>query len=115
MKLYKTIAISLATLGMSLVTLVGNGSAAQPACYQYNQNGFQTSQTPVFNDICGVPGVGNESDFVRLRQSTNGNDEDFQNNPPFTVGNVSSACTDGTKYDVWNYVHNNAETQFNNN
>ncbi|HXR49849.1 MAG TPA: hypothetical protein VN778_02380 [Verrucomicrobiae bacterium] len=115
MNLLKKIATVMATVGFALAVTTASGAAAQPSCYQYNANGFPTSQTSVFNDICGAPGVGNESDFVRLRQSANGNDEDFQNNPQFNPGNITAACNDGDKFDVWNYVHNDAESQFNDN
>lgn len=98
------------------VSLLGFPGSAGAACWQYDPNGFTTSTTPVFNNICNVPeGIGNESDFVRIRQSSNGNDEDNQNNPNFTVGTLTAACNVGDKFDLWTYIHNDASQDFNNN
>jgi hypothetical protein len=108
------------TLGLTSFALMASALAfaftgtASADCYQYNQNGFTTSSTPVFNNICGVPeGINNESDFVRIRQSSNGNDEDNTNNPAYTVGTLTSSCAPGTKYDLWNYLHNDASSNDN--
>lgn len=102
-------------LGVSAMFFGLSGSAFAD-CYVYNQNGFNTSATPVFNNICGVPeGIGNESDFVRIRQNTNGDDTDNTDNSAYTVGTLTSQCTTGTKYDVWNYLHNDAYSQDNDN
>ncbi|HEY4963808.1 MAG TPA: hypothetical protein VIH90_03880 [Candidatus Saccharimonadales bacterium] len=101
----------LISLMAMMLGVAGNASAASAAqcLYQYNQNGFPTSSTPVFNSICGVnQGIGNEPDFVRIRQSTNGVVTDNTNNPNYSIGNISSACNAGDKYDLWNYVHNDA-------
>jgi hypothetical protein len=103
-------------VGAMLLTFSGMASAATASCYQYNANGFVTSATPVFNNICGAPeGINNESDFVRVRQDANGNDEDNTNNPAYTVGKLSSTCQSGTNYDVWNYLHNDATSDDNDN
>ncbi len=99
-------------------TSVSADSTSTASCkYQYANNGdFTTSATPVFNSICNVPnGVGNEPDFVRIRQNSNGNDEDNTNNPTYTIGSLSATCNTGDKFDVWNYMHNNALSQDNNN
>ena len=111
MKLFKKLLpiISATFLILSVFLISTSGSAKAACLYQYNQNGFVTSATPVFNSICGVPdGIGNEPDFVRIRPNVNGNDEDNINNPVYTIGTLSSTCNDGSKYDVWNYVHNDA-------
>jgi len=93
-----------------LTAMFGLSTTASADCiYQYNPNGFPTSSTPVFNKICGVPGgVGDESNFVRIRPDVTGNDEDNNSNPAYSIGTINSACNSGSKYDVWNYVHNDA-------
>jgi hypothetical protein len=102
--------------GAALLTFSGMASAATAGCYQYNANGFVTSATPVFNNICGTPeGINDESNFVRVRQDTNGNDEDNTNNSAYTVGTLNSACESGSNYDVWNYLHNDATSDDNDN
>jgi hypothetical protein len=116
MRLFSKLIAGATILGLSAAMLLSFGGAAQADCYQYNPNGFTTSSTPVFNNICGAPeGVNNESDFVRLRQSTNGNDIDNVNNPAYTVGSLSAACNTGDKFDVWNYLHNDASQDDNDN
>jgi hypothetical protein len=116
-KLLNKITISAAVAGMFSAMLLSFGGVAQAACYQYNPNGFNTSSTPVFNNICGAPeGVGNESDFVRIRPDLDGNDEDNStNNPAYTVGGINAACNTGDKFDVWNYLHNDASQDDNGN
>lgn len=111
----KLIALA-AVVGISTAMLLSFGGAAQADCYQYNPNGFVTSATPVFNNICGAPeGVNDESNFVRIRQDSNGNDEDNNNNPAYTVGTLSAACNNGDEFDVWNYLHNDATSDDNDN
>lgn len=117
MKLFSKIAAA-ATVGivsLASLSMLFSGTASAASClYQYNANGLSTSPTPVFNSICGVPnGINNEPDFVRIRQSSNGNVIDNQNNPGYTVGSLTNACTSGSKFDVWNYLHNNASTAYN--
>ncbi len=111
-KLITSALVSATALAMATIGFVGSASAA---CIQYNANGFNTPTTPVFNNICGVPNVGNESDFVRIRQSSNGDDKDNQNNPNYTGTTVTSLCNAGDKFDIWNYVHNDATQDSNNN
>lgn len=61
---------------------------------------------PGFNVFTGVPGVGDESDFVRGRVSGSSND--------FTDP-VNDACATGTQFSVRVYVHNAANQSLNNN
>ena len=101
-----------------VIGLAGNASAdagavAASCKFTYSNNGFSTSATPVFNSICGVPDVGNEPNFVRIRQDQSGNDEDNVNNPNYSIGAINSTCAAGDKFDLWNYVHNNADQAFN--
>jgi hypothetical protein len=80
------------------------------------QQAVTTTTTPVFNNICGVPNVGDESNFVRIRQDVNNEgDENISDNSSYTIGTLDNACTTGTTFDLWNYLHNNAETQYNDN
>lgn len=114
MKLFSKV-VAAATIGivsLASLSMLFSGTARAASClYQYNANGFSTSPTPVFNSICGVPnGINNEPDFVRIRQSANGNVIDNQNNPGYTAGSLTNACTSGSKFDIWNYLHNNATT-----
>ncbi len=90
-------------------------SNASADCYQYTSSGTMiTSATPVFNNFCNVPyGVNNEANFVRIRQDSSGNVMDNTNNPPYSSGVLTSTCNSGTKYDIWNYLHNNASTNYN--
>jgi hypothetical protein len=116
MSIFKRVLITgAATVLATSAMLLGMSGSVFADCFQYNQNGFQTSSTPVFNNICGVPGVGNESDFVRIRQDVSGNDTNNNNNPAYTTGTLTSQCSSGTKYDVWNYLHNDAYSQDNSN
>ena len=117
MKLLNRLSFAATATVLSLAALtLGLSGNAYAACFVYNQNGFSTSATPVFNNICGVPeGIGNESSFVRIRKDLNGDDTNNTVNPAYTVGTLTSSCKTGTKYDVWNYLHNNAYTQDNNN
>lgn len=111
-KLFTTPLVAAVVLGTALFGFSGSASAA---CWQYNGDGMTTSTTPTYNNICNVPyGVGNEADWVRVRQSTNGNVEDNQNNPDYT-DSLTAACSAGDKFDVHYYVHNDASPDYNNN
>ena len=112
------------TVALTAVSTLGlSGNASALACYQYNPNGFQTSQTPVFNNICGITStlsstqgsypLGDEPNFVRIRPNTS-NSPLGADNPPL-VNTLTAACTPGSKYDIWTYIHNDAEPQFNDN
>src|SRR5579862_8864014 len=98
MSLSAKISAILSGSAVAFITLMfGLTSTANADCiYQYNPNGFMTSTTPVFNAICGAPeGVGDEANFVRIRQNANGNDEDNINNPAYTIGTINGACNSG--------------------
>lgn len=114
MKLFsKRLTRSLVALGILTTALIAGlgGGHVKAACSPYDPN--SSISTPVFNNFCGVPnGIGDEPDFVRVRQSSNGNVRDNQNNPAYT-NSVASACNAGDKFDVWTYVHNNAASGFN--
>lgn len=116
MKLMSKLTAGATTLAMSAAMLFSFGGVASADCFQYSGSGMTTSSTPVFNNICGAPeNIGNESDFVRVRQNTNGNDMDNANNGSYTGGTLSAACNDGDRFDVWNYLHNDASQDANDN
>ncbi len=115
------LSLVIATAGTLVVGLSGSANAI--ACFQYDPNGFPTSQTPVFNNICGITStlsstqgsypLGDEPNFVRIRPNTSGSPLGA-NNPPL-VNSLDSACNAGDQFDIWTYVHNDAEPQFNDN
>lgn len=116
MKIFSKLLSSSTILVVALATSLTFGGTASAACFNYDPTGpSTTSQTPVFNNFCNAPyGVGSEADFVRIRQSTNGDDKDNANNPVYT-NSVAASCNSGDKFDIWNYLHNDASPDFNNN
>lgn len=103
-----TTLLSATTIALLSVMFGLTSNAAADCVYQYNANGFSTSATPVFNSICGVPDVGDEANFVRIRPDVANNDEDDTDNPAYSIGTIDSSCQSGDTFDIWNYVHNNA-------
>lgn len=117
MKKLFTIKKVLTTAALSLIGVMlfglGMNAKVSAACMQFDPN--STLSTPVFNNFCNAPnGIGNENDFVRIRQSSNGDDTDNINNPHFSDP-LSAACSAGDKFDIWTYIHNDAASGFNNN
>lgn len=107
------IAGSAAAMVVVLTSVLGFSAVASADCVQYDANGTATSTTPVFNHFCGVPnGVGNESDFVRLRPST-GDATSPANNAAYTSTLADQACNDGDGFDVRTYIHNGADPSYN--
>jgi hypothetical protein len=126
MKIFNKLAGGLVGLSFALtMAFATNVAHANPACFQYNPSGnFTTSTTPVFNNICGdtttinstngpVP-LGDESNFVRIREDTSGVDTSNATNPAL-ADSVNSVCNSGSKFDVWTYVHNDAMSAYNDN
>ena len=122
MKRFSTL-ITLLIIGLLsslFVSALGGRAHAQPACFTYGQ---ATSITPVFNNICDVgqllPStegnypIGNERDFVRIRQDTSGEVTKNSTNPKLQ-NNLTATCNAGDKFDIWNYVHNDASADQNN-
>jgi hypothetical protein len=110
----KTLSVLLAAISLGIAAVFVGGVSANASClYQYKSSGFNTSASPVFNSICGVPNIGNEPNFVRIRVSSNGNDMDNAHNPAYTSAGLTNACATGTKFDIWNYLHNDASTAYN--
>lgn len=115
MKLTKSIAKLLTGAILGVLILVGVHGIVKAAsnCVPYDPN--SSISKPIFNYFCNVPqGIGNEPDFVRIRQNKTGNNEDNKNNPDY-VNVLNKACVSGDNFDVWTYVHNNAASGFNKN
>jgi len=113
-------------IASSIATIVGlSGNASAIACYQYDPSGnFTTSTTPVFDNICGITStlssnqgsypLGDEPNFVRIRQNTsNGNPLGSAN--PELQNSMTTNCSAGEKFDIWTYIHNDAMSQYNDN
>lgn len=102
------VAVAMA-LGLSTVMSSGIAAAAQ---IPYDPNGTPTSNTPVFNQFTNVPnGVGDESQFVRIRPST-GDVTSTANNASYT-NSLNTVCNTGDKFDVRTYIHNGADPNYN--
>lgn len=111
-------------LSTALFVTFGTGNASAIACYPYVAGNTQTSSTPVFNNICGVPSllsssegqypIGDEPDFVRIRPNVSGDDTNSAANPKLR-NQVDATCNTGDKFDVWTYIHNDASQDDNNN
>lgn len=109
-KQLKNIALGLVVAG---VALIGNNTA-QAAQIPYHDPNNQPISTPRFNGYTDVPGgIGDESNFVKLRKS-NG-DATVPANQNNFVDPVNGACVVGEKFDVRTYIHNIANTEYNNN
>jgi hypothetical protein len=112
-----------ASVAVSTALLLTTTGLAHADCFQYTSNNLQTSKTPVFNNICGVPTLlsstngqyplGDESNFVRIRPDTSGDVTSNATNPQLT-NSLSAACNSGDKYDIWTYIHNDASQDYNN-
>jgi hypothetical protein len=114
MKLLNKITAAAATLGLSTAMLISFGGVASADCFQYNANGFTTSNTPVFNNICNVPnGIGDEANFVKIRPNTTGDDTSTSNNAAYAA-NLNAACNNGDSFDIHTYIHNDATADQNN-
>jgi LPXTG-motif cell wall-anchored protein len=76
-----------------------------------------TTSTPAFNVFSNIPyGVGDESDFVRIRPSDGTSNDSGTNGIRNTLytDTITAACNVGEMYDVRTYVHNGADPTFNN-
>lgn len=103
------LAIAVATIGAA-GTVSGSAHAAQ---IDYNNPNNQVIKTPVFNTYTNVPGgIGNEADFVNLRKSSGDPTVPAINNN--FIDPLSATCMIGEKFDVRTYVHNGANTEYNN-
>jgi hypothetical protein len=102
-KLIKRIVSTTATLVVAGTSLVILGGSVKAIPWSSTTTGLDH---PGFNVFTGVPGVGDESDFLRGRVS--GSSADF-------TDPVNDACVDGTQYSVRAYVHNAANQTLNDN
>ncbi len=89
-------------------------SKVQAAQIPWTGENLPSIKTPVFNIYSNIPaGVGDESDFVKLRKS-NGDPT-----VPAATNNfidpVNDACAVGSKFDIRTYVHNGADDDYNDN
>lgn len=110
----KNIASSIVSIATLVAAMLGGLSAtAHAAQVPYVPGGTPTTTTPRFNMYSGVPGIGDESDFVRLRAS-NG-DPKASATANVYVDPLSAACNIGDKFDIRSYVHNGADPSYNNN
>ena len=94
-----------ATLVTAAVALISvYALSARAAAIPYTPDSTGTT-SPAFNVFTGVPQEGDESDFVRGKEETDGG---------ASVNNVQSACKNGTRYTIRVYVHNAANQTLNN-
>jgi hypothetical protein len=105
----KSTIVALFTSVAIALVLGGSSTLAQP----YVEGITGTSTTPQFNIFTGVPITGNESDFVRLRES-NGDPTSSAATNQF-INELNSACNVGDKFDIRSYVHNGASPNSNDN
>lgn len=97
--LKKASIIAVATVMMSVTALTASVSAIP---YTSTHPGLDR---PAFNLYTGVPGEGDETDFLRGKEETNSGS---------STTNVQSACDNGTRYTLRVYVHNIANQTLNN-
>lgn len=91
---------------VALASVVTTVIVASPvAAIPYQGANTPALPSPAFNQYTGVPSQGDESDFLRGRESGNGS----------FVNNVSSACNNGQEFSLQVYVHNGADQNGNNN
>lgn len=103
----KKYVLGLATIGM---LAFGGGiamSAVTPGSIQYTGEDTAPLDAPGFNAYTGVPSVGNEADFVRVKEAGEANSA-YRNT-------IDKICEDGDVFNVWMYVHNGAGADGNNN
>jgi hypothetical protein len=109
MKISKFLKASLVTAVAATAVLFPVATAAAIPAGSVPYAGEETSGTtfPAFNIFNGVPSVGNEGDFIRVKKDGEGNS---------TLRNsVDTECKTGDRFDVWFYLHNGAKPSLNNN
>ena len=99
--------------------VVGLGASASAAQIPYVEGQpLPSIANPVFNTYTNIPyGVGDESDFVRIRPSTGdptNNGPNGERNALFTDP-LNASCNVGEKFDVRTYIHNGADSDLNGN
>lgn len=112
-KFIKKVLITTVVAGVALVTLGAGTAHAAQIPYVPGQP-LPAPGTPAFNIYTNVPyGIGDESDFVRLR-SSNGDPTVPAVDANF-VDPYNDACNVGSMYDIRTYVHNGADPTGNDN
>lgn len=119
MKAIKILKRSLLGLAAMPVILFAGGGTALAAQIPYVPGQpLPVTPAPVFNIFSNIPfGVGDESDFVRVRPG-NGDSTDSGTNGDrnaLYTDTLSAACNTGDLYDVRTYVHNGADPESNDN
>lgn len=98
----------------AIVGVLTGSSKVHAAQIPWTGTNLPSIQTPVFNIYTNIPsGVGDESDFVKLRKS-NGDPTVAAADNNF-VDPVDAACNVGDKFDVRTYDHNGADDKLNDN
>lgn len=107
-------------IGLAVIPAIlfaGGGKALAAQIPYVPGQPLPTTTTPQFNVFSNIPyGIGDESDFVRIRTS-NGNSIDSGTNGDrnaLYTDTISAACNANDMYDVRTYVHNGADPKFNN-
>lgn len=118
MKAITIIKRSLIGLAVIPAILFAGGSKAFAAQIPYVPGQpLPTTTTPQFNVFSNIPyGVGDESDFVRIRPSTGDLTDSGVNGARnyLYTDTINAACNVGEMYDVRTYVHNGADPKYNN-
>jgi hypothetical protein len=99
--------VVVAAVAVSLFAVQATVSAITPGSIPYV--GEETSGTnfPAFNIFNGVPSVGNEADFIRVKKDGEANSA--------LRNAVDTTCKTGDRFDVWFYLHNGAKPSLNQN
>ena len=118
MKIPTIIKLSLVGLAIIPAILLSSNTAGAAQIPYVSGTPLPTTPTPAFNPFSNIPfGVGDESDFVRVRPSTGdptNNGTNGERNSLY-IDTLNAACNVGDMYDVRTYVHNGADDDFNNN
>ncbi len=102
----------LKTLGLTIFVAIATllplqASAITPGSIPYQGEETSGVNFPAFNIFNGVPSVGNEADFVRVKKDGEPNSA--------LRNSVDTACKTGDRFDVWFYLHNGAKPSLNEN
>ncbi|MES2971071.1 MAG: PKD domain-containing protein [Patescibacteria group bacterium] len=107
MKLNNFNKLTLSVIVAAAALLPLSASAITPGSIPYQGEETSGVNFPAFNIFSGVPSVGNEADFIRVKKD---------GEPNTTLRNtVDTACKTGDRFDVWFYVHNGAKPSLNEN
>lgn len=99
--IFKKIAVGLVSAALVSIMALGNTGHARP--YDPNDPGYDH---PVFNTYTGTPFNGDEPDFFRGKVA---------GDTASSVDPLNTACENGKEFTLRVYVHNNANTIYNDN